>query len=253
MPLLPDASGPPDLRLYAIGDVHGRLDLLREVHARIARDLVSRPPQAFRVIHLGDVIDRGADSRGVIERLIEHQRDGDAVTLLGNHEGAALDFLRDPLVAGERWLAWGGLETLASYGVEAAAPGVGLRSIRDVRDAFARALPEAHRRFLEGLPLAERHGDFLFVHAGVRPGRRLERQRADDLTFIREPFLSDPRDHGAVVVHGHTPRPEPEIRPNRINLDTKAWESGRLSCLVIDGERRALLGEGGLRPCEPTG
>ena len=248
MPFLSDARAPEGLRLYAIGDVHGRLDLLREMHARVAADLVRRPCGAFRVIHLGDYIDRGPDSAGVIEHLIEFTRDGDAVCLCGNHDLYPTAFLDNPLKAGEQWFAYGGVEALASYGVEPFAKGLGLRPFKAIRKAFAEALPDAHLAFLRGLPFMERHGDYLFVHAGVRPKVRIEKQKIGDLVMIREPFLSHEGDFGAVVVHGHTTGPKPVIRRNRIGLDTKAHASGVLSCLVLEGAEKGLLGPAGYAP-----
>jgi serine/threonine protein phosphatase 1 len=251
--MLADARGPDDLRLYAIGDIHGRLDLLRQAHGRIAADLARRPCRRFRIIHLGDVIDRGPDSAGVVEHLIEFCRDGDATVLAGNHDLYAPAFLKDPGEVGEHWLAFGGLETLASYGVEAYAPGTGMRSFKQLRKAFEAALPPAHRVFFDSLAFTERHGDFLFVHAGVRPGVKLEKQKIADLTWIREPFLSHDGDFGAVVVHGHTIAPAPVVRPNRIGIDTKAYASGRLTCLAIEGAEKGFIGEDGFVPVLPPG
>lgn len=248
MPQLRDARAPEGLRLYAIGDVHGRLDLLREMHARIGADLVRRPCRAFRVIHLGDYIDRGPDSAGVIAHLIEFAQDGDAACLCGNHDLYPLSFLQDPGKSAEHWFAYGGLEALASYGVDAFAPGLGLRSAKAVRKAFASALPPEHLAFLRGLSFMERQGDYLFVHAGLRPKVRIEKQKIGDLVMIREPFLSHEGDFGAVVVHGHTVSPEPVIRANRVGLDTKAYATGLLSCLVLEDVEKGLLTASGYAP-----
>ncbi len=248
MPFLADARAPEGLRLYAIGDIHGRLDLLRAMHVRIAADLVRRPCGAFRVIHLGDLIDRGPDSAGVIEHLIEFNRDGDAVCLCGNHDLYMTAFLDDPHKAGEHWLAFGGVEALESYGVQAHAPGVGMRPFKTLRRALAAALPDAHRAFLRSLPFMERHGDYVFVHAGLRPGIAIPKQKIGDLVMIREPFLSHRGDFGAVVVHGHTTSPDVVVRPNRIGVDTKAYASGLLSCVVLEGASKGLLGPGGYAP-----
>jgi serine/threonine protein phosphatase 1 len=248
MPVLRDARAPEGLRLYAIGDVHGRLDLLRQAHGRIAADLARRPCRRFRVIHLGDYVDRGPDSAGVIEHLIEFCRDGDAVCLAGNHDLYVPAFLRDPWDAGEDWLAFGGIETLASYGVDVALPGLGARSLKAIRKAFDAALPASHRAFFMGLPFTERHGDYLFVHAGVRPGVKLEKQKVADLTWIREPFLTHAGDFGAVVVHGHTVSPEPVVRRNRIGVDTKAYASGRLTCLALEAADKGFLTAEGYAP-----
>ena len=244
MPLLRDARAPDGLRLYAIGDVHGRLDLLREMHARIAADLVRRPCRAFRVIHLGDYIDRGPDSAGVIAHLHEFCRDGDAVCLAGNHDRFLLGFLDKPADWGAVWLDNGGVAALASWGVDAGLS----RPLKALRAELEAALPAEHRAFMAAMPLTERHGDYLFVHAGLRPGVALAKQKPRDLTGIREPFLDWDGDHGVIVVHGHTPGPEPVVRPNRIGIDTKAFASGVLSCLVLEGAEKGFLAPEGHAP-----
>lgn len=244
MPFLREARAPEGLRLYAIGDIHGRLDLLRETHAALAADLVRRPCPAFRVIHLGDMVDRGPDSAGVVEHLIEFCRDGDAVCLAGNHDHFVRRFLAKPSSVGDQWLDNGGEEMIESYGLKLSA----FKSLKQVRKALEEAMPPAHRAFFDALPLCETHGDYLFVHAGVRPGVPLARQREADLTAIREPFLGSKLDHGFVVVHGHTPSASPVVRPNRIGVDTKAYASGRLTCLVLEGGEKGLLGPDGYAP-----
>jgi serine/threonine protein phosphatase 1 len=246
--MLDDARGPDGLRIYAVGDIHGRVDLLRETLARISSDLVRRPTARFRIIFLGDYVDRGPDSAGVVDLLIEATADGDGVCLAGNHDIWLTAFLSHPQEAGDLWLRWGGEETLVSYGVDPYAPEFLGKSHRRLCDAFAAALPESHRAFFSNLPFAERQGDFLFVHAGVRPGRPLEKQTPRDLTEIREPFLSYDGDFGAVVVHGHTIAEAPEVRPNRVGLDTGAYRTGRLSTLVIDGGDKGLLEAQGYAP-----
>ena len=248
MPFLKDARAPDGMRLYAIGDIHGRLDLLRAAHARVAADLARRPCARYRVIHTGDYVDRGPESAGVVAHLIEFIRDGEAVCLAGNHDLYVTAFLKKPVEFGAQWLDNGGEQALASYGVDVGMPGIGLRSMKAVRKAFAAALPPAHLAFFENLPLHEQHGDYLFVHAGVRPGVALRKQKPIDLTFIREPFLSDPRDHGFVVVHGHTTSAEPVIRQNRIGIDTKAYASGVLTCLVMEAAEKGFLGAEGYAP-----
>ena len=248
MPFLADAAGPEDMRIYAIGDVHGRLDLLRETHARIAVDIVRRPCRHFRVIHLGDYIDRGPDSAGVVEHLIEFCRDGDAVCLAGNHDLYLLKFLDAPAEIGATWLDNGGDAALASWGIGVYDAELRAKPTKALRDAFAAALPLRHRVFFENLAIHERHGDFLFVHAGVRPGVTLEKQKKADLTFIREPFLSSEADHGFVVIHGHTAGSRPVIRPNRVCIDTRAYASGVLTCFVVDGAAKGFLTPDGYAP-----
>lgn len=222
---------PDGLRLYVIGDVHGRADLLEQIAAEIERDRRSWSGETSTVL-LGDYIDRGPRSRDVIE-MISCGKLGQHVALKGNHEEMVLAFLEKP-DAGLNWLTNGGRETLLSYAV----PTSPILRVADLPSLSARlnsAMPETHRAFLQSLRLTFRAGDYLFCHAGVRPGVPLERQREADLLWIRDDFLRSSADHGARVVHGHTPSEEVEIRPNRINLDTGAYLTGRLTCLVLQG------------------
>jgi serine/threonine protein phosphatase 1 len=252
MPNLDTARTPDGLRLYAIGDIHGRLDLLREMHARIAADLAARPCARHRIIHLGDYIDRGPDSAGVVEHLICALETGESVCLAGNHDLYVPAFLKDPSGVGEHWMRYGGMAALRSWGVDPDSPALMTRPWRVLRDAFAAALPESHRSFFANLSFMEQHGDYVFVHAGVRPGVPLRKQRVADLTMIREPFLSHEGDLGAIIVHGHTVVAEPEMRPNRIGLDTRAYGTGILSCAVLEGEAKGLLLPGGYRAVPVT-
>ena len=235
---LGQARTPGDMRLYAIGDIHGCDDLLAGAHAKIADDLARRPVADYRVIHCGDYVDRGPDSAGVVERLIRLKVDDSrAIFLRGNHEEFLLAFLRAPERVGEVWLINGAAETLASYGVF-----VGdYADLTSLGEAFAARLPRNHRGFLEDMTLSVSFGDFFFCHAGVRPGVALDRQKADDLIWIREGFLDSGADFGKVVIHGHTPVPEPEVLPNRIDIDTGAVFSGRLTCLALEGSSYRFL------------
>ena len=229
---LGEAKTPEAMRLYAIGDVHGCDGLLADAHDAIAADLAARPAADHRIIHVGDYVDRGPDSAGVVERLVRLRgSDPRIVCLRGNHDALMEDFLTDPIGAGPTWLANGGGRTLADYGVTAE-PRHGLVGLAA---QFAARLPASHREFLESLTCSATFGDFFFCHAGIRPGVPLDRQDPQDLLWIRDPFLFDASAHGVVVVHGHTPAPEPEIRPNRINIDTGAVFTGRLTCLVLEG------------------
>jgi serine/threonine protein phosphatase 1 len=230
---------PSGQRVYAIGDVHGRADLLANLFARIDADLRARPiPHPIQVL-LGDYIDRGPDSRQVIDLLIGRRRSHDLIPLKGNHEQCALNVLLDPSSL-LQWKSIGGLNTVLSYGVTPRWND-DFQSISAVALAFTNNLPEPHRRFLQGLPLSLTCGDFFFVHAGARPGIRLQEQSERDLLWIREDFLLHEEDFGKVVVHGHTPHLEPEIKPNRINIDTGAYATGRLTCLVLEDEEMRLL------------
>jgi serine/threonine protein phosphatase 1 len=226
-------------RIYAIGDVHGRADLLARVVERIHDDVSQHDGRRVLLVFLGDYVDRGPDSRLVLEMLLALCREPDVVCLCGNHEMMLLRFLRDPAIW-ESWAQMGGAQTLLSYGVRVSQRLTPDDQIRAARD-FAAAIPQGHLRFLENLPLVYESGTVLFVHAGVRPQIPLHRQAADDLLWIREPFLTFRGSFGRLVIHGHSPVEQPEIRPNRINIDTGAYATGRLTCLVLDGSRFTLL------------
>jgi serine/threonine protein phosphatase 1 len=236
-------------RIYAIGDIHGRSDLLALVLARIEADLARRPHPAARIVLLGDYVDRGPDTAGVIERLIALEAGPVAATfLLGNHDHYLLAYLEDPEWSdrGFHWFhdAMGGAATLASYGIH----DVSARAPRRSHDAFRAVFPESHRAFLHRCLLSARAGDYLFVHAGIRPGRPIEQQEREDLLWIRDPFLSSREDHGVKVVHGHTIVPFVEHHPNRIAIDTGAVRTGRLSCLLLEAETVSLLTSSGPVP-----
>ena len=234
------ARAPAGSRIYAIGDVHGRADLLRELHGRIVEDAANAPSRRV-VIHLGDYVDRGLDSRAVLDLLLDEPLPGfERVALLGNHEAMLLRFLQDA-EEGSNWLWNGGAATLLSYGVAAPADPQSPQALEACRAALAAAVPERHLAFLHGLPLSHVEGGYAFVHAGLRPGLPLELQVAADLLWIREEFLRSRLDHGHVVVHGHSIKREVEVRPNRIGVDTGAYASGRLSAVALEDERRWLL------------
>jgi len=241
-PVLPvPASVPAGTVVYAIGDIHGRLDLLQRLEAKIQRDAAGIDANRRLIVCLGDFIDRGDNSYGVIEHLSQEPPDSfERICLVGNHESYLLRFLDDRTVA-TAWLANGGRETLSSYGVS---PPMGSdiegASVEMQVELRAR-LPQSHIEFLRSLTPSHREGDYFFAHAGVRPGVPLDRQKPHDLMWIREEFLADERDFGAVVVHGHSIRPEPENLANRIGVDTGAYITGRLTCAVLwGGERRFL-------------
>jgi serine/threonine protein phosphatase 1 len=232
------ATLPPDQRIYAVGDVHGCADRLDLMHGAIAEDLAARPVAHALLIHLGDLIDRGPDSAGVIERLlrpfpaIAGTAPPHVVNLIGNHEDMFLAALADTeRGATERWLANGGGETLASWGV----------SWRAGPDGWRAAIPPAQLGFLRGLALIYRAGGYAFVHAGLRPEVKLEAQRREDLLWIREPFLSWSGTLPAVVVHGHTPEDTPIVLPHRIGIDTGAVLGGPLTCAVLEEDTITFL------------
>jgi len=227
------------MRLYAIGDVHGRLDLLEAMHERIHGDIAARGPADWRVIHLGDYTDRGPSSKDVLDFLIAAKaRDGRILSLMGNHDLGLLEFLAEPNPY-ELFATTGGKETARSYGVELQfAP---VAALMEGHARFRDTVPEEHVAFLRSLPRSVTFGDFFFCHAGVRPGVKLELQDPHDLIWIRNEFLDHPGLHEKVIVHGHTPSDEAEIMPNRINVDTGAFYSGVLTCAVIDGQDKMLM------------
>ncbi len=236
---------PDGVRVYAVGDIHGRIDLLGDLHRLILDDLAAAPrPARPTVVYLGDYVDRGPHSRDVIDLLLDRPLGNvDHVFLKGNHEQAFLDFLDDPST-GPGWFAYGGDATVLSYGVRQprdAAPGQRYEALRaGLRDA----VPADHLAFLSDLKLTCVIGDYLFVHAGIRPGKPLDRQDADDLLWIREEFHRSKADHGKVIVHGHSITNTPQVRPNRIGIDTGAFFSNVLTCLVLEGDSRRFLATG---------
>lgn len=230
-------SVPAGERVYAVGDIHGRLDLLERLLEMIAADQAARPHAATRVIFLGDYIDRGPDSRAVIERLQGGPPRGLSWHFLrGNHEAIMLRCLEGPAMFAN-WAANGGLATLKSYGLDARFSANGPMLLSQLREV----LPEAHRAFLRGLKMTMEVGDYFFVHAGVRPGVPLASQAEEDCLFIREKFLRHRGSFGKIVVHGHTPVAEPEVLANRIGIDTGSFFSGRLTALRLEGTTRAFL------------
>jgi serine/threonine protein phosphatase 1 len=225
-------------RLYVIGDIHGRLDLLNQLIDAI-RDDVDQYGDNCLIVTLGDYIDRGPDSRGVIERLMTNPFPGDYVALKGNHETMLESFLNDPEV-GSHWRQLGGLETLHSFGVPVAPLMVGQKYKKAAEQLHAVLSPK-HFDFLSSLKLSLPFGDYFLCHAGVRPGVPLEKQSEQDLLWIRAEFLNSQMNFGKIIVHGHTPVEEPEILPNRINIDTGAFATGRLTCIVLDGEGYRMI------------
>lgn len=238
------------MRTYAIGDIHGHLDKLEAAHRLIAADRALTGDAAAPVVHIGDLVDRGPDSRGVIDFLLRGSESGAPwITIKGNHDRMFADFLGDPdnhdpgLRANIHWIGpnLGGDRTLASYGVE----GVGERLLFDLHEAALAAVPAAHLAFLRGLPTSHERGGALFVHAGIRPGLPLSEQSEDDLLWIRGEFLHDLGDHGSLVVHGHTPVEEVTHYGNRLNIDTGAGYGRALSTVVIEDGRVWQLSAGG--------
>jgi serine/threonine protein phosphatase 1 len=239
------------IHTYAIGDIHGHLDLLKQAHDRIAHDQARYG--AAPTVHIGDLVDRGPDCRGVIDYLVAGIQGGqDWVVLKGNHDRMFAGYLddlqwRDPgLRPDMSWLhpRIGGAETLKSYGIRNPAD----RPLAPVHAEALAAVPPAHRRFLQGLPISHVRGEAIFVHAGLRPGVPLDQQSETDMVWIRQPFLDDPRDHGALIVHGHTAIEQATHHGNRVNLDSGAAYGGPLSAVVIEGrEAFELTASGRMR------
>jgi len=228
------ATLPPGQRIYAVGDVHGCAGQLALLHRLIAADLAQRPVAEPLILHIGDYVDRGPDSAGVIERLLRPfpAPAVRVITLCGNHEAMAQEALAtgDPAAAAH-WLGNGGGATLASWGIAwQARP-----------RQWQRGVPAAHLEFLRHLPLHHEAGGYIFVHAGLRPGVRLAQQTDSDMLWIREPFLSWSGELPGVVVHGHTPQQTLTVRANRIGIDTGAVWGGPLTCVVLEDDRLGVL------------
>jgi serine/threonine protein phosphatase 1 len=228
-----------DMILYIIGDIHGRSDLLDRIVDEICRDIEKYGRRECLTITLGDYVDRGPDSRGVIERLSHNPFPNWYVPLRGNHEVLFETFLRDPSIAND-WRSFGGLETLHSYGVPVDDVMRG-KGFEEAARALSGAVPEQHLAFLASLRNSITIGEYFFCHAGVRPGVPLDRQNVDDLFWIRDEFLKSKQAFGKMVIHGHSPNEWPEVMPNRVNIDTGAFATGRLTCLVIEGGRGRFL------------
>ncbi len=236
-----ECCAPEGERIYAIGDLHGRVDLLDRLLAGIEADLRTFDGERTRLVFLGDYVDRGPRSKETLDRLIEiKSRYEHTSFILGNHEDAMLSFLQDPII-GEVWLDFGGIETLDSYGVAPPSPRSSPVALRSARDALEGAIPEGHLDFLEDLELSASFGDYFFVHAGVRPGIALEAQERSDMLWIREEFLSSDWSPGKIVVHGHTPAEKPALARWRIGVDTGAYATGRLTSVVLEGSSRRFL------------
>jgi serine/threonine protein phosphatase 1 len=236
--------GKAGCRAYAIGDIHGRLDLLDALLGRIERDIAARAARRTFIVFLGDLIDRGPDSAGVVERLRTYRPEGATPIFLGgNHEEVLLRILAGERKILPKWLKVGGAQCVRSYGIDPDA-------LSKLSEPLAIAtvqqhVPDEHRDFLESFGDTFSFGDYLFVHAGIRPGVGLDDQTRMDLRWIREPFLSDAKEHGCVVVHGHTIVPQVEERHNRIAIDTGAYLSGILTALGIEDRQRWVVATGG--------
>jgi serine/threonine protein phosphatase 1 len=269
----PRAAAPEGTVVYAIGDIHGRADLLARLLAGIRADSRHRRAQRRVAVFLGDYVNRGPACRAVVDLLLSPGLEGfEVVTLMGNVEQAMLRYLDGEMAIAINWLEYGGIETAAAYGVTCPRPrrhdehsleamrwhdgyqdayGATLPPQQDeiagldaLRHELAAALPPEHLAFFRGLRTMWREGGYCFVHAGIVPGVPLEEQAARDCMWIRRRFLDSGLDHGAVIVHGHSISAQPEVRRNRIGIDTGAYKTGTLTCLVLEGEERSFLQTG---------
>ena len=245
---LDDARPATGERIYVIGDVHGEMDLLIDLLNRIEQDDLLREPRKKRLVFLGDLIDRGPDSLGVLSLLYSAQKETKRlIVLMGNHESALLESMDGNEAAQQMWLRYGGRETLASFGID---PPDDEEDPQSFAQRLRTAIPGDLVDWLQDLPLYYRSGSYFFCHAGVRPGTPLARQKPEDLLWIREEFLESPADHGAVVVHGHSICGDAvEFATNRINVDTGAYASGILSAVGLEGADRWVISTTG-KPVE---
>lgn len=236
--ILNDARIRNGLRVYAIGDVHGCIDELRQMIENIDAEQAFFQTKQSKIIFLGDYVDRGSENRAVIDYLIELQNsDRDVVFLRGNHDQKVLLFLKKPKRTGADYLKWGGDATLRDYGIDVN----DYETMQDAADGFAKNLPETHKAFFESLEYSHCIDDYFFCHAGVRPEIALSEQTNHDLCWIRTDFLFYDEPFEKVIIHGHTIVDEPEVKQNRINVDTCCFGTGKLTAVVLEDEKHRFL------------
>ena len=239
---LTEARTPPDMRIYAIGDIHGCIDHIQRTHVLIGEDLARYPVADWRVVHVGDFVDRGPNSAAVIQYMIERTaHEPRLINILGNHDYMFAESLDGNARMQNIWLQNGGETTLADYGLR---PG----DLSGSGSAARSRVPEEHVAFLRGLKPCARFADYMFVHAGIDPDVPLDDQSTEDMMWIRNRFLGDGREFDAVIVHGHTPSRKIDIRENRIGIDTGAVYGGALTCIVLEGSAKGQIGPEGRRP-----
>ena len=235
-------SAPEGQRIYAVGDIHGRLDLLEKLHQSISEHANKGPAEITKtIVYLGDYVDRGISSKGVIDFLLDTRSENfKSVHLKGNHEDVMLRFLEDPSL-GPAWFSIGGNATVLSYGVGIPKGLSGTEKFQHIRRELLRLIPPDHLAFLARLDLTFEAGDYFFVHAGIRRGVPLERQHPQDLLWIRDEFLKGDQTCGKVIVHGHSISHRPEVRKDRIGIDTGAYATNALTCLVVERTSRGFI------------
>ena len=244
--------GPPGHRAYAIGDIHGRLDLLDELLGQVAEDIRARPRAKVTIVFLGDLIDRGPQSAQVVERLRRYRPPfAKPVFIMGNHEEVMLRIMAGDMSIMPDWLRFGGAETLRSYGVDPL--DLQARGRNDALKLLRQVIPKDHLKFLSSFVDTASFGGYLFVHAGIRPGVPLAQQIPQDLRWIRSPFLDDEADHGCIVVHGHTISEGVDVLHNRIGVDTGAYRTGILTALAVEGDDRWFIQTGSLASADREG
>jgi serine/threonine protein phosphatase 1 len=230
---------PDGTRLYVVGDIHGELDSLQRVIARIRADIAASPVEDVSTVFLGDYVDRGLASKSVIDTIIAERGIGQTIALRGNHEAMLLLAL-DDAARMRNWCDAGGIATIASYGVAVGDLMIG-RGHEAARAALLDVMPERHQTWLRGLPIRYESGDYFFCHAGIDPDRPLEQQREVDLLWARHRFIRDRRSFAKIIVHGHSPVERVDVRHNRINIDTGAYCTGNLACIRLDKAGLRLL------------
>lgn len=236
-----ESEAPDGMRIYAVGDIHGRADLLNDLLNLVADDMNDADELVVRLVFLGDYVDRGFHSKEVIERLVELKNQTSGLHFLkGNHEQAMAQFLNDASV-GHVWLEYGGLETLHSYGVHCVRSSSDTGAFEQAREELNEKLPESHRQFLSELEISVEYGDYFFVHAGVRPGVALADQDEEDLLWIRDDFIRSNAKHEKVIVYGHTPSESPVDKAARIGVDTGAYMTGRLTAVALQDRDRYFI------------